>query len=380
MDTIKNLEKITSLIRDNFEAIISIKNSAANISIDEVAQIILMEKYSMSQLEAEEIVKQLHQGLADYSEHLHASETDSEVAFLNEVENATSALSEKERKEALENLLTVLQLSSNSCVDDNTIAENLSINKSKSEDEIISEIRGLINNLPFATLINKLRQNISPESVATLRKTIETSSEEFRMATALQLYILQREGTLKVHDDNITDSIDPHTLGGVAGAAIDMIIATDDLNNGDISLEKWQVIVKYILGALFAISLYLLLSVIMFVTSLAIIDVVAAIFGLGPIAIILGLISSIFFCTVMTYKSCEACEWSLDKLSPIYDKVIVKVTEWVVSVKNAIVRLIKHEENSGTESSNNDESAHVVEEQPIQSDLPIFTEQTPTFA
>lgn len=69
------LQATVEILRANIEAINAIRATAQDMPMAEAAQILLIERYNLSQPEAQEIVEQLTAGLEDYDTQRVAAET-----------------------------------------------------------------------------------------------------------------------------------------------------------------------------------------------------------------------------------------------------------------------------------------------------------------
>lgn len=208
----------------------------------------------------------------------------------------------------------------------------------KSEEELANAIVVTIDNVPVDTLA-KAAEQLDAETICDVASAIEKNTEEFRFSAALQLYIAQREGTFKVVEGS--ENLSPQLIGALSSGAVDAMLATADLKAGKIDLTKWQTIMKYILGAVFAVAMTCLAILGMILITLPIMGLFWNVFGTGFFATLLLFMVLIPILRYGADKSTDAIMWMLDKLAPIYDTVVVKATVFFKGIYEKISNWIK---------------------------------------
>ena len=133
------LQATVEILRANIEAINAIRATAQDMPMAEAAQILLIERYNLSQPEAQEIVEQLTAGLEDYDTQRVAAETSDD--FIRErIADATQSLSPADRTTALARMLAALELTTNKNASQAEIDAIVAANAALSDDELIDAI------------------------------------------------------------------------------------------------------------------------------------------------------------------------------------------------------------------------------------------------
>jgi len=342
--TNNTLQATVDAIRANIEAINAIRATAQDMPMAEAAQILLIERYNLSQAEAQEIVEQLSGGLADYNTQRAAAEN-SEDFIKSRIIAATESLSPEDRTTALSRLLTALELTNNKETSQEEIDSLVRANAMLSDEDLINAIAEAYQGLNLEAIIGQVtNESLDTEMVQKIADTAALNDAEYRLAAALQLYIAQREGRFTISGED-APQIDPTTLGAMAGAGIDAYIASIDLHEGRITLEKWQRIMKWILGGLFAVAMFLFVTVAL---AYSVGTLALAIFyalGTGFVIYLLTMIATVLLISWISPRLVDAQAWILEKLSPIYDKVIVKLTEWFHIIKAKVAQWFEASKN-----------------------------------
>lgn len=339
------LQATVETLHANIEAINAIRANAQDMPMAEAAQILLIERYNLSQPEAQEIVEQLSAGLEDYNAQRVAAET-SDDFIRTRIIDATQSYSPADRTTALARMLAALELTSNKDASQAEIDALVAANAALSDDELIDAITEAYQGLNIESILGEVvNDSLDAEMVRKIADTAALREPEFRLAAALQLYIAQREGSFNVADDTDTPQIDPTTLGAMAGAGIDAYVAAIDLHEGRIDLQKWQTIMKWILGGLLTAAMYLFVIVALAYSVGTLAVTVWLALGSGLVVYILTMLATILLMSWISPKMFEGCNWILSKLSPVYDKTIVKLTEWFNILKEKIARWVEASKN-----------------------------------
>lgn len=338
------LQATVDAIRANIEAINAIRATAQDMPMAEAAQILLIERYNLSQAEAQEIVEQLSGGLADYNTQRAAAEN-SEDFIQSRIVAATESLSPEDRNTALSRLLTALELTNNKQATQAEIDALVRANAGLSDEELINAIAEAYQGLNIEAIIGEVtNETLDTEMVQKIADTAALNDSEYRLAAALQLYIAQREGRFSISEED-APQIDPTTLGAMAGAGIDAYVASVDLHEGRITLAKWQRIMKWILGGLFAVAMFFLIVFALAYTVGTLAVTVWFALGSGFVVYLLTMLATVLLISWLSPKLMEASFWVLSKLSPVYDKVIVKLTEWFHIVKAKVAQWFEASKN-----------------------------------
>lgn len=359
-----NLQAAIKSIVANMQKINDLRSQFKGIDQYESAQMFLIDKFELSQTEASEIVEDLKSGINSYHETHNSMMQNSEETIKASISSATAGMNEAERVRYLASMLSALELvSATNELDQEAIDNKLNANMAKTEAELTNAIVVAIDNIPMDTLA-KAAEKLDAETIREIASAIEKNTEEFRFSAALQLYIAQREGTFKVVDGS--DALSPQLIGALSSGAIDAMMATSELKAGKIDLNKWQTIMKYILGAVFAVSMMCLAIFGIMLLTLPIMGLFWNVFGTGFFATMFLFMVLVPILSYGADKSTNAIMWMLDKLAPVYDSVIVKATSFFKNVYQKISTWIK---------ARYEKVANSVSETAPQNNLPVQERQ-----
>lgn len=297
----------------------------------EVAQRYLMEKFEMTQSEAEEVCSELLSGISEFDSQFKANVESEKVNLTEKLHQITADMDEEKRIEFLSSILTAFQVSQKAEMTNEQIAELQQSNAKHTEDELISDIEACFNGeVSLDNIANYINSNINTETIVHLSQQIGMNKEEYRFLSALMLYTAQREGKVKLSETD--EPIPAQLIGSLACASIETITATGDLKEGKIDMALWQKILKWTLGALLGCALaYLALLAVVFVAT-TITSLILAIFGTGSIAVLAALVLSIYCSWDLSKFSFKFITDTLEVLSGTYDQYIepftVKIKNW----------------------------------------------------
>lgn len=361
-----NLQAATESIVANVQKINDLRAQFKEANLDEVAQMLLIDKFELSQTEASEIIEDLKSGIKSYQDTHASMMQNSETTVKESIATAIAGMNEAERVRYLASMLSALELASATQeLDQQAIDNKLNANMAKNEEELTAAIVVAIDNVPVSTLA-KAAEQLDAETICDVASAIEKNTEEFRFSAALQLYIAQREGTFKIEEGS--EVLSPQMIGALSSGAVDAMLATADLKAGKIGLNKWQTIMKYILGAVFAVAMTCLAILGMILITLPIMGLFWNVFGTGVFATILLIMLLIPVLRYGADKSTDAIAWMLDKLAPVYDTVIVKATAFFKGIYEKISNWIRarYNKTSNTVSETTTQSDQTIA-QPVPS-------------
>ena len=371
-----NLQAATESIVANVQKINILRTQLKGTDQYEAAQMLLIDKFELSQTEASEIIDDLKSGIKSYQETYTSMMQNTEETVKASIASAVAGMNEAERVRYLASMLSALELASTiQELNQETIDNKLNANMAKSEEELANAIVLAIDNVPVDTLA-KAAEQLDAETICDVASAIEKNTEEFRFSAALQLYIAQREGTFKVVEDS--EALSPQLIGALSSGAVDAMLTTADLKAGKIDLTKWQTIMKYILGAVFAVAMMCLAILGMILITLPIMGLFWNVFGTGFFAMLLLFMVLIPILSYGADKSTDAIMWVLDKLAPIYDTVVVKATAFFKGIYEKISNWIKvrygkvSNQVSETTTQNNQSIQERQEEQGYGNDVPVM--------
>ena len=329
----------------------SIRENSSVTSVEEMAQIMIMQKFGEAQIEAEDIVKDIKKGIAEFDKQFAANAEANNTGIARQLVEATKDKSETQRKACYVNVLTALHLAGAETITKGEAQKVLDQNTKMSEDELLKAIETVADaNLPIKAMSGKLMESIGADGMAQLAENIKLHKDDNRFMVALWLYVKQRE-------ENVTfgsDKLSAEQIGSLAAAGIETIITTGELEEGKISLDRWQTVMKWILGAAIGIALTLAVFAFSILVGLAVMSVIWDIIGIGYFASLLSLIVGVFIMSDMSKRGFEATEKLIDMFVTFYNSHIgtftaklktfaAKVKEWaaeaVERVKSATTTL-----------------------------------------
>lgn len=364
MELNNNLQAAIKSIVANMQKINDLRTQFKGINQYESAQMLLIDKFELSQTEASEIIEDLKSGINSYHETHNSMMQNSEETVKASIKSATAGMNEAERVRYLASMLSALELASATDELNQEVIDNkLNANMAKAEADLTNAIVVAIDNVPMDNLA-KAAEKLDAETIRDIASAIEKNTEEFRFSAALQLYIAQREGSFKVAEGS--DALSPQLIGALSSGAVDAMLATSDLKAGKIDLNKWQTIMKYILGAVFAVSMMCLAIFGIMLLTLPIMGLFWNVFGTGFFATMFLFMILVPILSYGADKSTNAIMWMLDKLAPVYDSVIVKATSFFKNVYQKIATWIK---------ARYEKVANSVSETAPQNNLPVQERQ-----
>ena len=330
------IEQAINAIKAHEAVIKSMKEKTADTGLEDVAQELLMEKFGISQIEAEEIVTDLLKGIKTFDNQYKTAVEQEKMSVAAQLSEITKDMGDGEKTVCYANILTALQLLDNDTVARDIVEERQKENAKKSIEELTSEIEALFNNnIALETLAEVVQSNVDKAALSKIAKNIEMKKDEYRFLTALWLYIDQREGNIQFAESDI--KLPATSLGVLAGASIEALIATNDLNEGKIDLKRWQVIMKWILGTAFIFGVLVLTAYAGAIVGLSVIGLFMSVFGISLLSFIAALVLAVGLCWCLGDAIADSTEKLLNYLSIIYDKYIViatqKASKWIVALK-----------------------------------------------
>lgn len=334
-----NLQAAVTSIIANAQTIDAIRTKAVGADIYETGQMLLMDKFSLSQTESAEIVDGIKAGIESYKTTQTAMSDNREITVRESLAKAVEGMTNEESVHYLAAMLSSLELaSSDTELSQNVIDAKLDSNLTKTIEELTDSIVIALDTLPLDTLANAAH-SLDSQTIASVAAAIDKNSEEFRFTAALQLYIAQREGTFKPEEK--AEPLAPNVIGFLACGAVDAMQATNDFKEGKISLTKWQQILKNILGTLFVITACVLASIGMAVLCAPLTITLMSILGNG----FLGTLLTMFIILpVISYGSDKAMPVIMnlvERLAPVYDKVIVEITAYANDLYTKVAVWVK---------------------------------------
>lgn len=331
--TTTNLQTACAVLSSNTEAIETLKKEHEGVSLFEAAQLFLIEKYNLSQTEAFEVITDLKTGIEEYQTARTAVEANYEETLRKAITDSLKSLNAEEQTRYLASMLTALQLASKTECTQATIDEAVKTNSNKSQDVLIEEIVKALDTLPLSS-VAEAAKTLNSESIKAVAEAINKNTTDYRLMAAVQLYAAQREGLLKLEEKQ--SPLPTNVIGALASASVDAMLATSELQNGTITLSKWQVIVKYILGGLFAVACSSIAMLTIIAVATSVMMFIWSVLGTSLIALLLSFACVLPILEYGVDYTIEGITKVEEWLSPIYDKTVLTITSWATTIFTSI--------------------------------------------
>lgn len=342
-----------------------LREQAKNEPISEVVQRYLMDKLNMTQSEAEEICNDIQQGISEFDAQFAANSSTEKVNLREKLESVIENMEEEKRVKYLSGILTAFQVAQQQEMSPEEISSLQEANAKRSVEELIDEIENLFDeNFSVEKLAEFVDANVDATAIAELARQIDMSKEEYRFLAAAILCVGQHNGSVKLSDEPIPASL----LGALASAGVETIKLTGDLKEGKIDLKHWQVVLKWILGALVSCALGCVAIMMISFMAGVIADFVLTIFGTGLLAVFAALAITLYLSWDFTKYTVDGIASLLEVLADVYDQYVEPVTQkvkkWVAVVKKWFTALGEKVKDEVTPSENKEETEPTTVVQP----------------
>lgn len=358
------MEQSVKFVEENMTVVEGLTEKVKDMPLDEAAQILLIDKYGIAQIEAAEIVADLKKGIADFEAQYKAAEKNEEVSVAEHLKSLTEGMEEQEQINCYANILTAMQLLGKENVTQEEIEAMFAENAGKEAGVLVAEIEYRFGeDIPFEAIARLTAEKLDADILSKLAQHIALNKESVRLMTALCLYMAQREGKIKFSDAEV--GLPAQVLGALAGASIESILATHELSEGKITLKRWQTVMKWILGSLLYVALVVLAIGAVAMLAMMAIGLVLDVFGVGTFALILGLLFAFCIAAKLSSLAIDGICWVLDTLGEMYDKYIEpltqKVKSWIARIRHWIKSVSGQVQNKMEEARENIQNATVSE-------------------
>lgn len=342
-----------------------LREQAKNEPISEVVQRYLMDKLNMTQSEAEEICNDIQQGISEFDAQFAANSSTEKVNLREKLESVIENMEKEKRVKYLSGILTAFQVAQQQEMSPEEISSLQEANVKRSVEELINEIENLFDeNFSVEKLAEFVDANVDATAIAELARQIDMSKEEYRFLAAAILCVGQHNGSVKLSDEPIPASL----LGALASAGVETIKLTGDLKEGKIDLKHWQVVLKWILGALVSCALGCVAIMMISFMAGVIADFVLTIFGTGLLAVFAALAITLYLSWDFTKYTVDGIASLLEVLADVYDQYVEPVTQkvkkWVAVVKKWFTALGEKVKDEVTPSENKEETEPTTVVQP----------------
>lgn len=337
-----SVEKAVEAIKKHGEEFDAIRKEGSNLSIEEIAQKLIIDKFGDAQIEAEEIVNDLKKGLANFDAQFNKNKETEKINVKECLEEATKDNTDEERKNCYVNILTAIELLNAKELSEDDVNAKLSENAELSEEELLAKIEDVMNStISLDSLAEKVKEGLNSETLSQLAKEIELNKDDYRFMAAVWLYVEQREGNLKLSDSDF--AISAEQIGTLAGASVEAIITNNALNEGKIDMATWQKVMKWIIGA--AIGLFLAYGCFLVVANVSLLamSLILTILGSGTFAIFLSLAVAIYVAWKSSDIMAEGWMMVMEAYLDFYNKhiagITAKVASWITALKTWFANL-----------------------------------------
>ncbi len=337
-----SVEKAVEAIKKHGEEFDAIRMEGSNLSIEEIAQKLIIDKFGDAQIEAEEIVNDLKKGLANFDAQFNKNKETEKINVKECLEEATKDNTDEERKNCYVNILTAIELLNAKELSEDDVNAKLAENAELSEEELLAKIEDVMNStISLDSLAEKVKEGLNSETLSQLAKEIELNKDDYRFMAAVWLYVEQREGNLKLSDSDF--AISAEQIGTLAGASVEAIITNNALNEGKIDMATWQKVMKWIIGA--AIGLFLAYGCFLVVANVSLLamSLILSILGSGTFAIFLSLAVAIYVAWKSSDIMAEGWMMVMEAYLDFYNKhiagITAKVASWITALKTWFANL-----------------------------------------
>lgn len=342
-----------------------LREQAKNEPISEVVQRYLMDKLNMTQSEAEEICNDIQQGISEFDAQFAANSSTEKVNLREKLESVIENMEEEKRVKYLSGILTAFQVAQQQEMSPEEISSLQEANAKRSVEELIDEIENLFDeNFSVEKLAEFVDANVDATAIAELARQIDMSKEEYRFLAAAILCVGQHNGSVKLSDEPIPASL----LGALASAGVETIKLTGDLKEGKINLKHWQVVLKWILGAIVSCALGCVAIMMISFMAGVIADFVLTIFGTGLLAVFAALAITFYLSWDFSKYTVDGIASLLEVLADVYDQYVEPTTQklkkWVAVVKEWFTALGEKVKDKVTSSENKEETEPTTVVQP----------------
>lgn len=357
-ETLKQAIEATDKYFNDYRAILK---ENPNLPVEEVCQMIVMKECNVPQIEAEDIVNDLKKGLAEFDKQFRKNEATEKINVAEQLAETIKGKTEEERKTYLANILTVVQLLDEKEVSQEKLQERMKENIALPVEDLLAAIEREMNHkVSLESLAEDVKNGLDLGVLSALSKKNEFNKEENRLLTAILLYVEQKKGNIKLMDSDL--ELPATAIGSLAGASIEALIATKDMKDGKMSMERWQKIMKWILGALLGVILAFASIFIVAGIGSGIAVLIWSIFGTGVISIILSMAVAVYVISKLSNKAADVWESFMQKYFEFYNQHIVgitaKVSAWIAAIRAWVetkMHKASNHEAVGTTSNNVDE-------------------------
>ena len=336
-----DVKNVINMINQNEDSISAIAQLFSNeTDYKKAATTYLVKELKISADDAADIVANLSKGITEFSSQMDAATTPNNSSFEEMLSRMTKNMTNEEKKNCYVNILTALQLINIGTVDltEDEIADRHRRNALNDEAVLLSELeKEFDNTLNLQEVGEAVKNGIDKDSLHEVAEILRKSKDGYRMAVAIWMYCGQCEGKMKLTESQVP--LTAKDLGLLASASVEAMLATDDLAQGKITLEKWQTIMKWILGILIFTTLFVATITLTAVAIAAAMEVISTAIASEVVAFLLSVLAfgAIFY---VAEGAVGGILYLMSWLGKVYDRNIGKVTQKIKSFLTKIKALI----------------------------------------
>ena len=349
------LEQVTKAIHEHEAEIAKLRTLHPEMSYKEAGESFLKEYFNISRLEAEDICEDIILGVKYFNDMFHKEDNDT-TSLAKELASNTKDLSEEEKKNCYVNILTALQVIRDKTISESALTEKIKTNSQKSIKQLEEAINHAMDeSISVEQLVHSFQDGIDKTQLDQVAHLIETNKEENRFFVALWLYIVQRDGKLKLSQ---TDPMQPKMLGILGCSAIEFILATNEWKNPtgtentdadkqtmEERMNKWKATIKKILHIIAS-------GIVAFILTIAIAKIsLAAVMGIVKI-ICSGLLLTLVAAAIFYVKASPSTKQKMEaiiKKFPMMDAIYTKYLKPLLEMISSYMEYAQHAINKGKE-------------------------------
>lgn len=315
------------------------------------AKEILMSRCGMSEKAAAQIVDDLQEGSDTFDKQCKALESNNHSMIKENIEELLEGKTEEEKKNLMINSLSSLQaLKDDGGHIEETIQDAIEKYQEMSVEELVAEFEHeMTEGDCFDVIVETVaddRRPMNAEQVEEMRKNLSKGNKEYKLYTALALYMAQCDKKIDLALDE--NGVEAKVLGACAAAAITMMqIPTKETDE-----PAWRHWMKIIFAALYFTAMAFATIVLTASVGVGIALGLMALFGQGVIAAIIALGVACIVGKYVADKLIEFSLWSMEALEKPYDWVVDKIVFWLGKIKERFSETLAKEEQEGTEFVN----------------------------
>lgn len=346
----ETLNAAVSALGANQEALSLMLEELQTIEAAEIAQRRLMDTLGVTQSEAEEICEDIRKGLDAFDTHMAESAANDKADLRSCLDEVTAGMEPEQRTNFLNAVLSAFQAAGRTSLTKEDVDALTEANAGLTDEELTAAIQEQFdNNISLDRLAAFVETGMGNDDIVKLSNEIKSNSDAYRLLAATLLYEAQAKGDVKFSAE--IAPLPATMLGSLSAAAIEMVNTTADLNDGKISLRKWQKVMKFILGAVIACALTYLAVIALGYAVSTIIGLALGIFGTSLIAIVAAVAIGFYLCWDIPKYEFMCISNILSWLSETYDQYIEPVTRkvisWAKAIKNWFASLFTKKEKVG---------------------------------